>query len=180
MTTGSDTFTRPCPCGAGAVVTSIAAPAQGPIGGHSVRRAHRIDCAECDRRYVVDGNTLVGRDDLAAYRASGEAWRTAFEALTASPAALEARVGLAALLGSCRTKSAAHDYLTRGGLTDEPYGSFINSYPGANEYAADVHPLDIPKVLRMLGRDAAPFEERLAELAVLQRATPRVQLVMEL
>jgi hypothetical protein len=180
MTTGSDTFSRPCPCGAGAVVTSIVAPAQGPIGSYTVRRLHRIDCAECERRYVVDGNSLVGRDDLAAYRASGEAWRTAFEALTQSPAAVEARAALAALLGTCRTKSAAHDYLTRGGLTDEPYGTFINTYPGAKDYAAGVHPLDIPKVLRLLGRDAAPFEEGLAELAVLQRATPRVQLIMEL
>ncbi len=180
MLTDTDLVSRPCPCGNGEVETTISTPTQGPISSYSIRRAHRIKCADCDRQYVVDGNTIVSRTDLAAYRAANEQWSTAFRELNESSTAVEVRTALAAMLATFRTKNAAHDYLTKAGLNDATYSSFIREYTGANEYAAGLHPLDLPQLLRFLGHDSGPFEEKLQALEAIRRSTPSVQLVMQL
>jgi hypothetical protein len=136
MLTDTDLVSRPCPCGNGEVETTISTPTQGPISSYSIRRAHRIKCADCDRQYVVDGNTIVSRTDLTAYRAANEQWSTAFRELNESPTAVEARTALAAMLATFRTKNAAHDYLTKAGLNDATYSSFIREYTGSGSTPA--------------------------------------------
>jgi hypothetical protein len=180
MPVDTDVISRACPCGNGQVETMISTPDRTSINSYSVRRSHRINCTECDRQYVIDGTSIVRRDALLAYRSVNERWSTGFNELNGSPEALEIRAALAAALATFRTKSAAYNFLTRGGVTGDTYSSFIRDYPGANEFATGVHPLDIPKVLRLLGRESGWFEKRLEELAAIRQSTPSVQSVMEL
>jgi hypothetical protein len=73
MTDTIETGRRPCPCGNGEVVDYRETPDHGWSSGQWVSNYSRIECNECDRRYLVHHSGYVLRGDYEAREAAKRA-----------------------------------------------------------------------------------------------------------
>jgi len=134
MTDTIETGRRRCRCGKGEVVDYRETPDHGWASGQWKREYSRIECPECEAKYLLSGNGFVLRSDWEARdREQRAVWEKELDFLKSPPvAALFER--LAMRLDEQPSMAAAHRLLSHHGLTLESLATFRKKWSGGEDW----------------------------------------------
>ncbi len=135
MTDTIETGRRLCRCDKGEVVDYRETPDHGWASGQWKREYSRIECPECDAKYLLSGKGFVLRSDWEARdREQRAVWEKEREFLKSPPvAAVFER--LAKRMDEQPSVAAIHRLLSHHGLTHESLNTFRKKWSGGEDWA---------------------------------------------
>jgi hypothetical protein len=134
MTDTIETGRRPCRCGKGEVVNYLETPDHGWASGQWRHEYSRIDCPQCDAKYLLSGEGFVLRSDWESRDREQREVRGKELELLKSPPVAAVFERLAKRLDEQPSMAAAHRLLSHHGLTHESLNTFRKNWSGGGEW----------------------------------------------